>query len=175
MKNFPCRDSRSMLFSWALPRCRTALRCLIGALWLGAAAAFAAPLAYLADRNQNTVSVVGMTTYSTLTTISLGAAQSSPVELVANEASGKVFVALGTGVAIIDPRTNALAGEIPLALIKAMVVSPDGKKVYALTPGSVTMAPAPQVRDGHAGRGPVRCQPGHRRGRGNDLRGAYRA
>ncbi|WP_041376428.1 YncE family protein [Polaromonas naphthalenivorans] len=139
MKNFPCRDSRSMLFSWALPRCRTALRCLIGALWLGAAAAFAAPLAYLADRNQNTVSVVEMTTYSRLTTISLGAAQASPVELVANEASGKVFVALGTGVAIIDPRTQALAGEIPLALIKAMAVSPDGKKVYALTPGSVSV------------------------------------
>lgn len=139
MQIFPCRGSCATLFSQALPRCRTALRCLTGALWLSGTAAFAAPLAYLADRNQNAVSVVEMTTYSTLTAISLGAARALPVELVADEASGKIFVALGSGVAIIDPRTHALAGEIPLALIKAMVVSPDGKKVYALTPGSVSV------------------------------------
>jgi hypothetical protein len=99
----------------------------------------AAPFAYLADRNQNAVSVVELATYSTVSTMSLGATPASPVEVVANAASGKIFVAQGAGIAIIDAATNSIIGNIAVEGVKAMVVSPDGKKIYALTSGSVAI------------------------------------
>lgn len=123
-------------------RCRTLLPGLAGLLWLASAAGHAAPLAYLADRLQNDVSVVDLANYATLATISLGPAQALPVDVVASEASGKVFVAQASGLAIIDAATNAITGHVALAGIKAMAASPDGKKVYALTPGAVAVIDA---------------------------------
>ena len=115
---------------------------LLGALCLAAATAQAAPFAYLANRKLNTVSVVDLANHATLARISLGAKPALPIDVVANDASGKVFVAQATGVAIIDAASQAVTGTVAVGPVKAMVVSPNGKKVFALTDGVLAIIDA---------------------------------
>ena len=112
---------------------------LLGALCLAAATAQAAPFGYLANRKLNTVSVVDLANQAMLARISLGATPALPTEVVANDASGKVFVAQATGVAIIDAASQAVTGTVALGPVKAMVVPANGKKVFALTDGALAI------------------------------------
>ena len=112
---------------------------LLGALCLAAATAQAAPFGYLANRKLNTVSVVDLANHATLARISLGATPALATEVVANDASGKVFVAQATGVAIIDAASQAVTGTVALGPVKAMVVPANGKKVFALTDGALAI------------------------------------
>lgn len=112
---------------------------LLGALCLAAATAQAAPFGYLANRKLNTVSVVDLANHATLARISLGATPALPTEVVANDASGKVFVAQATGVAIIDAASQAVTGTVAVGPVKAMVVPANGKKVFALTDGALAI------------------------------------
>jgi hypothetical protein len=130
------------------------LRCLFGTVLLAGSAAQAAPFAYLADRVLNTVDVVDVAGYTTLTSVPLGDARAPARQVVANEATGKVFIAERTGVLIIDAITNAITGEIPIADttppppppaydnnsgVKALAVAPDGSRVFALSTGALTV------------------------------------
>ena len=112
---------------------------LLGALCLAAATAQAAPFGYLANRKLNTVSVVDLANQAMLARISLSATPALPTEVVANDASGKVFVAQANGVAIIDAASQAVTGTVAVGPVKAMVVPANGKKVFALTDGALAI------------------------------------
>lgn len=142
MANFPCRVRNPFIAFKTWSHCRAVLRWLVGALWLTALAAQAAPFAYVADRIQQTVSVVDMASYSTTAVIAMEPLASSPVEVVASEATGTVWVAQGSGISFIDAVSNRVTGSLALPGIKALVVAPDGQKAYALTYGSVAVIDA---------------------------------
>ena len=142
MANFPFRVRNPFTAFKAWPHCRVLLRWLVGALWLTALAAQAEPFAYLADRLQKTVTVVDMATYTTTAVIAMENAASSPVEVVASEATGTVWVAQTNGISFIDSASNTVTGSLVLPEMRAMVVSPDGQKVYALRPGSLSVIDA---------------------------------
>ena len=131
-------SSRSLDFTSHLKRFKKSARSLSGMLLLaGMSAAYAAPFAYLGDRQLNSVAVVDMATYLTVKTLPLDAGSISITEIVANDATGKVYVATQSSVKIIDSVTNTITGQIALPfgatdLVKAMVVSPNGSKVYVL-------------------------------------------
>ncbi|MDY7574190.1 YncE family protein [Actimicrobium sp. CCI2.3] len=127
------------------------LRCLFGTLLLTSTVVQAAPFAYLADRVLNTVDVVDVAGYTTLATAPLGAERAPARQVIANEATGKIFIAERTGILIIDATTNTITGEIPIAVtpplstydnnvgVKALAVAPDGSRVYALSTGKLTV------------------------------------
>ena len=125
------------------------LRCLLGAALLASSAAQAAPFAYLADRELNTVDVVDVAGYTTLATAPLGTARAPAAQVIANEATGKIFIAERSGVLIIDASTNTITGEIPITVtppppanstgVKALAVAPNGSRVFALSAGAVTV------------------------------------
>ena len=142
MANLSCRIRNALFGLTDLPPWRALLRWLVGALWLTALAAQAAPFAYLAERLQKTVSVVDMATYTTTAVIAMENAASSPVEVVASEATGTVWVAHTNGISFIDSASNTVTGSLVLPEMRAMVVSPDGQKVYALRPGSLSVIDA---------------------------------
>ena len=144
MSDFPCLSPRPLGFSCISQRFKSAFLRLSAMVLLAGMgiAAHAAPFAYLGDRNLDSVAVVDMATYTTLTTLPLGSTLRGIAEIVANDATGKIFVMVSSGIKIIDAATNTITGEIPLSLSfslgsatypKAMVVSPDGQKLYVLT------------------------------------------
>lgn len=107
-------------------------------LLAGITNASAAPFAYLGDRKLNSVAVVDMATYTTISTLPLDTAATGIVEVVANDATGKVYVATPSSIKVINSVTNTITGQVLLAFgatdqVKAMVVSPDGGKLYVLT------------------------------------------
>lgn len=142
MSDFPCLSQCFRCFSCGFARFEIACRQLFVMVFFAGMgmAAHASPFAYVGDKNLNSVAVVDMATYTTLTTLALGSALRGIIEIVANDATGKIYVLAGSGISIIDADTNTITGEIALspssgaaASPKAMVVSPDGKKVYVLT------------------------------------------
>lgn len=142
MSDFPCLSRCFRCFSCGFVRFKIAFRQLSVMVFFAGMgmAAYAAPFAYVGDKNLNSVAVVDMATYTTLTTLTLGGVLRGITEIVANDATGKIYVLVGSGIKIIDADTNTITGEIALspssgvaASPKAMVVSPDGKKVYVLT------------------------------------------
>ena len=135
-------------------RLSTPLRCLLGTVLLTSAAVQAAPTAYLADRALNTFDVVDVTDYTTLASAPLGDARAPARQVIANEATGKIFIAERTGILIIDATTNTITGEIPItappsptppaaydnnAGVKALAVAPNGSLVFALSTGVLTV------------------------------------
>jgi hypothetical protein len=141
-------------FSHGGPLLANCLRCLLGTVLLASATTQAAPFAYLADRVLNTLDVVDVAGYTTLATAPLGTARAPATQVVANEATGKIFIAERTGVLIIDATTNTITGEIPIADttppppppaydnnsgVKALAVAPDGSRVFALSTGALTV------------------------------------
>ena len=124
-------------------------RWLLVVLLFAGANAQAAPFAYLGDRVTNTVSVIDMATYATTVTTSLGTGASSPLNVVANKATNKIYIGKSTSVAIMDAVSNTLVGEIALGTSplvfsfgtesQSLVVTNSGKKAYALTAGLVSV------------------------------------
>lgn len=125
-----------------LPQYKQVLRWLVGALCFAAAAAHATQFAYVADRFQKTVSVIDLATFSTTAIIAMEPVASSPVDVVANVATGTVWVAHTGGIAFIDAASNTVSGNLALAGIKALVVAPDGRKAFVLRSGSVSVVDA---------------------------------
>ena len=136
-----CLSSNSANLSRLSKRLKKGIRQISGALLLaGISAAHAAPFAYLGDTFLNSVSVVDMANYTTINTLPLDTPATGIAEVVANDATGKVYVATHSGVKIIDAVTNTITGQIALSIdptdvIRAMLVLPDGKKVFVLTSG----------------------------------------
>lgn len=134
-----CLSSNSANIARFLKRSKKGARHISGVLLLaGIGAAYAAPFAYLGDNSLNSVAVVDMATYTTINTLPLDIPATGIAEIVANDVSGKVYVATQSSVKIIDSITNTITGRIALSfsttdLVRAMVVSPDGKKVFVLT------------------------------------------
>ena len=126
-------------FSGILKRFKKSSGKLVGMLLLAATStAYAAPFAYLGDRKLNSVAVVDMANYTTINTLFLGITTPSIIEVVANDATGKVYVATQSSIKVIDSVTNTITGQVLLSFgttdqVKAMVVSPDGGKLYVLT------------------------------------------
>ncbi len=125
----------------------TALLMLISLL--SVSATNAAPFAYLGDRVATTVSVVDMATYATIATTPLGSGATSPVNVVVNKATNKIYIGKSSSIAIMDGTSNTLIGDIPLGTApllstfgtesQSLVVANNGKKAYALTPGLVSV------------------------------------
>ena len=124
-----------------------------GGLWvaisvLGATFAQAAPFIYLADPATNDVSVVDMATYLTVSTTPLTPG-SSPVNVVTNKATKKIYVGMSNSVVIFDAVTNTKIGEIPITTgpllfdyaseSQSLVVAESGNKAYVLTAGLVSV------------------------------------
>ena len=136
-----CISPNSAKFSSISKRLKKSVRHISSALLLaGISAAYAAPFAYLGDNSLNIVAVVDMATYTTINTLSLDTPAIGVADIVANDSTGKVYVATQSGIKIIDSVTNTITGRIPLSFgatdpISAMVVLPDGKKAFVLTSG----------------------------------------
>ncbi len=114
--------------------------CFVLALLVAAARVGAAPYAYLADRADNTVSVLDIADYRTIATLSLGPPLRLPSAVAMHEASGKVLIGENTGVTIIDARTNTITGHIPVMHgVSALAVAQNGSKAYALGKGRVNV------------------------------------
>jgi DNA-binding beta-propeller fold protein YncE len=137
------------------------LRWLTGAVLLtGAMNLWAAPFTYVADSEftaqTNDFSVIEMTGYSVLSRLSLRRGPyDTPIDLVANPATGKIFIEKAEGLSIVDPALNAITTEIPIAGLRSRIddsddgfdsdytgrqtlaVSPDGSTAYLLGVGSV--------------------------------------
>lgn len=132
-------NSHSSNFSGILKRLKKSARKFSGILLLlGISTAYAAPFAYLGDRKLNSVAVVDMATYTTINTLPLDPMVMGIPEIVANEATGKVYIATPSSIKIIDSVTHTITGQVLLPFgatdgINAMVVSPDGGKLYVLT------------------------------------------
>jgi hypothetical protein len=127
-------------------------RMLACCIWLAIAIpASAAPFAYFSDTGKNNFTVVDMANYSTVITTPLGTDRSAPIDTVVNNATGKIFIGTTSGVVIIDAATNAITGEVLISEsgsapsvtttgVIALAVSPDGKRVFALSKGgSITV------------------------------------
>lgn len=152
MSDFPRVRLHPLIHSGISQRLKNAfgrLSCMVVFAGTGIAA-YAAPFAYLGDSNLDSVAVVDMATYTRITTLPLKNTSRGIAEIVANDATGKIYVMVSSGIKIIDAATNTITGEIPLSLSlgsadspKAMVVSPDGQKLYVLTlAGKVIMIDA---------------------------------
>ena len=134
-----CLKVRGANFASALKRFKKIPRNFLGMLlFAGMVNVSAAPFAYLGDRKLNSVAVVDMATYTTVNTLPLDLPATGIIEIVANDATGKVFVATQSSIKVIDSVTNTITAQIPLLFgatdpLKAMLVSPDGAKLYALT------------------------------------------
>ena len=138
------------------------LRWLTGAALLTSAMNLgAAPFTYVADSEftaqSNDFSVIEMTGYSVLSRLSLRRGPyDTPIDLVANPATGKIFIEKAQGLTIVDPAKNAITVEIPIAGLRSrtddyddsgnysdytgrqtLAVSPDGSTAYLLGVGSV--------------------------------------
>ncbi len=121
---------------------------LIAIACLGGSFAQAAPFIYLADRATDELSVVDMSTYLTVLTTPL-APSASPVNVVTNKATKKIYVGMTNSVVIFDAVTNTKIGEIPITTgpllfgysseSQSLVVTESGNKAYVLTAGLVSV------------------------------------
>lgn len=142
--------------------CKFLLQWLTGVVLLSSAMnLWAAPFTYVADSEYrpepNEFSVIEMTGYSVLSTHTLRLGSNSmPLDLIANPATGKIFIEKGDGLSIFDPAVNAVTAQIPIAGLRTrfvdydegfsyreytgrqtLAVSPDGSTAYLLGVGTV--------------------------------------
>ena len=141
--------------------CSLLLRWMSGLVLLTSAMnLWAVPFTYVADSQYraepNEFSVIEMTGYSVLSTHTLRQGSNGmPVDLVANPATGKIFIEKGDGLSIFDPARNAVTAHIPIAGLRSreddyddgifteytgrqtLAVSPDGSTAYLLGVGKV--------------------------------------
>ena len=140
----------------SLIRCRSIKPSRWWGAWLMAVAllsgpvAHAAPFAYLADQATQILSVVDMATYATVASTPIAAtANASPANVLANNATKKVYVGTPNSIVIFDAVTNTFAGEIPITTgpllsdygteSQSLVINIAGTKAYALTAGLVSV------------------------------------
>ena len=110
-----------------------------------------APFTYVADSQYrpepNEFSEIEMTRYSVLSTHTLRLGSNGmPINLVANSATGKIFIEKDDGLSIFDPAVNAVTAHIPIAGLRSRAVNSDegihthytGKQTLAISPDGLT-------------------------------------
>ncbi len=85
------------------------------------------------------------TTLSPLTAVAVpvsGQLPAAPEGVLASGSGGYLYVAAGSGVAVVDPGTHQVIRHIPMSAgpVTSVAVSPDGSKLYASTSSSFDLA-----------------------------------
>jgi YVTN family beta-propeller protein len=99
-----------------------------------AAETFAAPFAYITNKDDDTVSVIDIATNTVVATIDVG---NGPQAAVVSPDGEKVYVAnrqeMTAGISVIDTATNTLTVSIGSFYPVFIAISPDGTKLYIST------------------------------------------
>lgn len=99
-----------------------------------AAETFAAPFAYITNKDDDTVSVIDIATNTVVATVDVG---NGPQAAVVSPDGEKVYVAnrleMTAGISVIDTATNTLTDYLGAFYPVFMAISPDGERLYIST------------------------------------------
>ncbi|MBI3329252.1 MAG: YncE family protein [Nitrospinae bacterium] len=126
--------ARSSRFGWGARLALLGLIAALGLLTLGTAPVQAAPLAYITNRDSNTVSIIDTVTNTVVTSVAVGA---EPGGVAVHPAGTRVYVKNegSHSVSVIDTATHTVVATVPVGSPGGVAVHPAGTRVYAVSAG----------------------------------------
>ena len=109
-------------FTW-----RVLVAIVLSVVFTGSAQAVPEPLAYVANRFSDTVSVINTSTDTVIATVPTGP---RPVDLAATPDGTRVYVPGSSGIDVIDTATNSSSTANPFFTGFNVAITPDGRRAY---------------------------------------------